>query len=81
MAPLQWRIQDFPEEGAPTLGGPPGYDFIKISRKPHEIKEYSAPGGGARPLRPPLYSATALLCQTRVRTLTRIPNTAIGVGI
>ena len=28
----QWRIQDFPEEGAPT------YDFTKFSQELHEIK-------------------------------------------
>ena len=38
--------------GANPQGGAPGYDFIKISRKLHEIKENSA-GGGARPLHPP----------------------------
>ena len=50
---LQWRIQDFSEEGAPTTGGAPRHDFIKISRKLHEIKENSA-RGGAHPLHPPL---------------------------
>ena len=29
---VQWRIQDFPEEGAPT------YDFAKFSQKLHEIE-------------------------------------------
>ena len=40
----QWRIQDF-HKGAPTLKGAPGYDFIKISRKLHEINENWAPVG------------------------------------
>ena len=40
--------------GANPQGGAPRHDFIKISRKLHEIKENSAPRGGARPLRPPL---------------------------
>ena len=44
---VQWRIQDFPEEGAPT------YDFAKISQKLHEIERIWT-GGGARPSRPPL---------------------------
>ena len=30
---FQWRIQDFPEVGAPTLRGEPTYDFVKISQK------------------------------------------------
>ena len=43
----QWRIQDFPEEGAPTLqGGAPTYDFAKISQKLHEIERIWTPGGG-----------------------------------
>ena len=29
--PIQWRIQDFPEEGAPTPRGAPTYDFAKFS--------------------------------------------------
>ena len=47
----QWRIQDFPEEGAPTLqGGAPTYDFAKFSPKLHEIERIWTPGGGgARP--------------------------------
>ena len=36
---IQWRIQDFPEEGAPTLqGGAPTYDFAKFPQKLHEIE-------------------------------------------
>ena len=37
---MQWRIQDFPEVGAPILqgrGGAPTYDFAKFSEKLHEI--------------------------------------------
>ena len=47
----QWRIQDFPEEGALTLqGGAPIYDFAKFSQKLHEIERIWIPGGGgARP--------------------------------
>ena len=35
---LQWRIQDFPEVEAPTLGEGEGaaYNFTKISQKLHE---------------------------------------------
>ena len=44
----------FPRGGGTNpQGGAPGYDFIKISQKLHEIKENLARGGGgARPLRP-----------------------------
>ena len=34
---ITWRIQDFPEEGAPTPQGAPTYDFTKISQKLHGI--------------------------------------------
>ena len=45
----QWRIQDFPEEGAPTpRGGAPTYDFAKFSQKLHEIERIWTPRGGAR---------------------------------
>ena len=46
----QWRIQDFPEVGAPTPQGGPTYDFAKISQKLHEIERiWALGGGGARP--------------------------------
>ena len=37
---IQWRIQDFPEVGAPTGVGErvPTYDLAKISPKLHEIE-------------------------------------------
>ena len=42
----QWRIQDFPEVGTPTLqDGAPTYDFAKLSQKLHEIKRIRPPGG------------------------------------
>ena len=49
--PCQWRIQDFTEVGAPTLGGvgAPTYDFAKFSQKLHEIERIWNPRGGARP--------------------------------
>ena len=47
----KWRIQDFPEERAPTPGGAPTYDFAKIPQKLHEIERIWT--GGARPSRPP----------------------------
>ena len=47
MQGYQWRIQDFPEEGAPTpQGGAPTYDFAKFSQKLHEIERIWTPGGG-----------------------------------
>ena len=50
----QWRIQDFPEEGALTpKEGVPTYYLANFSRKLHENEEILG-RGGARPLRPPL---------------------------
>ena len=55
----QWRIQDFPEEGALTpKGGAPTYYLVNFSRKLHENEEILGQRGGARPSRPPLRSAT-----------------------
>ena len=56
----RWRIQDFPEEGAPTpRGGAPTCDFAKFSQKLHEIERIWTPRGGARPkfyyVDPPLH--------------------------
>ena len=39
---FQWRIQDFPEEGAPT------YDFAKFSQKLHEIERIWTRGGASK---------------------------------
>ena len=52
---MQWRIQNFPEEGAPTPRGAPTYDFVNFFRKLHENEEILA-----RPLRTPLRSATEM---------------------
>ena len=44
---MQWRIQDFPEEGAPTpQGGAPTHDLAKFSQKLHEIERIWTPRGG-----------------------------------
>ena len=51
----QWRIQDFPEEGEPTLQGAPTYDFAKFPQKLHEIERIWTRGGGA---------SNILLCRT-----------------
>ena len=48
----QWRIQDFPEEGAPTLKEAIIWPFF--SQKLHEIERIWTPRGGARPWRSPL---------------------------
>ena len=60
--PLQWRIQDFPKEGASTPRGVPTYNFAKFSRKLREIERIWTPGcagvggggGGGASLPPPL---------------------------
>ena len=51
----QWRIQDFPEEGALTpKGGAPTYYLANFSRKLHENEENFGPeGGGERVPRAP----------------------------
>ena len=65
----QWRIQDFPEEGAPTpQGGAPTYGFAKISQKPHEIERIWTPGGGARVPCAPLRSATGDYIVIQIRS-------------
>ena len=52
---IQWRIQDFPEEGAPTLrGGRQDTILLKFPENCMKLKKIRPPGGGARPLRPPL---------------------------
>ena len=54
----QWRIQDFPEEGAPTLQGGRQHTILpNFPKNCMKLKEFG-PGGGARPkfyyLDPPL---------------------------
>ena len=59
----QWRIQDFPEEGAPTLqGGAPTYDFAKFSQKLHEIERIWTPRGGR--------ASKILLCRSATDSVT-----------
>ena len=54
----QWRIQDFPEDQAPTpQGGAPTYEIAKFSEKLHEIERIWTPRGGRASLAPPLRSA------------------------
>ena len=52
---MQWRIQDFPEEGAPTPQGGGRQHMIlpKFPKNCMKLKEFG-PRGGARPLHPPL---------------------------
>ena len=58
--PQQWRIQDFPEEGAPTPWGRRQHKILpNFPKKLHEIERIWAPGGSVRPSLPPLRSATA----------------------
>ena len=48
----QWRIQDFPQEGAPTPKT--AIIFHIFAENCMKMKEFGPPGGGARPWRPPL---------------------------
>ena len=57
--PLQWRIQDFPEEGAPTPQGGANIRFCQIFPKTAWNWKNLDPGR-ARVPRTPLRSATAL---------------------
>ena len=50
---IQGRIQDSPQEGAPTLQGGPTYDFAKFREKLHEIEKILG--------RPPPKSATVII--------------------
>ena len=52
----QWRIQDFPEEGAPTPQGGRQHTILpNFPKNCMKLKEFGPPGGGGgeRPLRPP----------------------------
>ena len=49
---LQWRIQDFPQGGAPTPKSAIIFQFF--AENCMKMKEFGPPGGGARPWRPPL---------------------------
>ena len=52
---IQWRIQDFPEEGAPTPRGGRQHTILPhFPKNCMKLKEFGPPGGGARPSRPPL---------------------------
>ena len=53
---MQWRIQDFPEEGAPTPRGAPTYNFANFPQKLHEIEKFEPGGGGASVPRVPQWS-------------------------
>ena len=48
----QWRIQDFPQGGAPTPKI--AIIFHIFAENCMKMKEFGPPGGGARPWRPPL---------------------------
>ena len=54
----QWRIQDFPEEGAPTPGegGRQHTILPNFPKSCMKLKEFGP--GGSHPSRPPLRSAT-----------------------
>ena len=58
---MQWRIQDFPDGGAPTPeGGAPTYYLTNFSQKLHENEENLTQRGGRASLRPPPRSANAV---------------------
>ena len=66
----QWRIQDFPQGGAPTPKSAIIFQFYP--RKLHENERIWTPGGGARPWRPPLDPPMGniilnMLSQTRLK--------------
>ena len=71
---FQWRIQDFPEEGAltPKGGGAPTYYLANFSRKLHENEEILDQRGGRASLAPPLRSATAFLLISKINTKQRL---------
>ena len=52
MIPIQWRIQDFPQGGAPTPKSTIIFQFF--AENCMKMKEFGPPGGDARPWRPPL---------------------------
>ena len=56
----QWRIQDFPEEGAPTPKSAIILPFF--AKNCMKMKEFGRTGGGTRPLRPPLDPPMVALC-------------------
>ena len=62
---IQWRIQDFPDGGAPTPeGGAPTYYLTNFSQKLHENEENLTQRGGARVPAPPPRSANAIITET-----------------
>ena len=71
LSTAQWRIQDFPEEGAPT------YNFAKFSQKLHEIERISTRGGTslAPPLDPPLQLLHILIHWVNALVYTVPPGT------
>ena len=62
----QWRIKDFPEEGAPNPRGEGGakYDFAKFPKNCMKLKEFGP--GGASLFCAPLRSATVFYCFTEI---------------
>ena len=60
----QWRIQDFPEVGAPTLrgGGRQHTNLSKFPKNCMKLKEFG-PGGGRGAARPKFYYVDPPLLQ------------------
>ena len=70
---IQWRIQDFLEEGAPTPGGMPTYDFAKNFQKLHKIERIWTPRGSRVP-RGPLRSPTAIDKRIQLEKINNLIN-------
>ena len=56
--PVQWRIQDFPQGGAPTPKSAIIFQFF--AKNCMKMKEFGPPGGGRASLAPPLGSANVV---------------------
>ena len=59
----QWRIQDFPQGGAPTPKSAIIFQFF--AENCMKMKEFGPPGGGRASLAPPLGSANVTLATTQ----------------
>ena len=58
---MQWRIQDFPQGGAPTPKSAIIFQFF--AENCMKMKEFGPPGGGRASLAPPLGSANGMVIE------------------
>ena len=75
----QWWIHDFPQEGAPTLGGGGGRcqdtTLLKYPEKCMKLKKIRHPGGGGHlPLHPPLDPPLVLIKYIKLKCNSLIPH-------